>query len=250
MKNLILAGVTCSLTVAAGSATAGSVIVDGLGGAVVMSSKSVPGVFDAPGPDFSNDAMVALHDDIHGSGITTDGMVTFVLADTTDGLGFIALVDDESASRTGDRLPTELSMSTTGPDSLNHWINDVDSADITMFFDPPTRTQTAAGHFGWNADGRGDGFAWSNLAAGDFVTFNFGRGGPGDDSFPGLNEANPFQFVSWNGEDWEVVANSVFSEGDAFAFSFTVIPLPAPFLLGAAGLAIVGIARRRMAASS
>ena len=82
------------------------------------------------------------------------------------------------------------------------------------------------------------------------MTFNFNRGGPDHGSHPGLRRNNTFQFVSWNGEDWEVVATGEFSRRDQFAFSFTVIPLPAPVALGLAGLAIVGIARRRMASKA
>jgi len=245
MKRTIVTGIVVGSAVAAGSSLAGTVVVDGLGGAVNMHSKGVPALFDAAGPEFTNVALRAIHDDINASGIDTDGLVTFVLADTTDGLTFITLVDDESAGRAGNPMDTEMGMSTTGPDSLNHWIND-SGQDILLHFDPPNNTQTAAGIFNWNADSRGDAFGWSNLAGGDFVTFNFTRGGPNHDSFPGLNEDDTFQFVSWNGEDWEVVARDVFSgEGD-FAFSFTVIPLPAPVLIGTAGLVLVGVARRRM----
>ncbi len=63
----------------------------------------------------------------------------------------------------------------------------------------------------------------------------------------------PFQFVSWNGSNWNVVsgigadANGrfAFSQNDQFGFSAVVIPLPTPALLGIAGLGLAHIARRR-----
>jgi len=226
-------------------AHAGSVVIDGLGGPLVMGSKDFSGeVFGAGSPNFTDDAMRAVTQDLKSDGINVDRCVTFLLADTDDGLAWLTIVDDITQQGTGERLDAQMGMSTTGPDSANGYINDVNE-DIDQFFDPNNGTQTYAGFFTWNADRQADGFAWGNLQKGDFVSFNFTRDGPDFGSHPGLKRKGTFQFVSWNGAEWEVLAMRAFSQRDDFAFSFTVIPLPAPALLGVVGLTALGVIRRR-----
>jgi len=239
-------GAISASALVAGSAHAGSIVLDGLGGPVVVTSKDLSSnVFDAGSPNFTNEALEFVTNDIKADGIKVDRVITFALVDTDHGLAFLTIVDDITQPGTGNRLDSQVGMSTTGPDSLRGWINDANE-DIDQFFDPPNDTQTYAGFFTWNADRQADAFAWSDLAKGDFVSFNFTRNGPDFGTHPGLRQNDTFQFVSWNGEEWEVVASSQFSNRDQFAFSFTVIPLPAPLVLGLVGLTVAGIARRRM----
>jgi len=235
--------------IGAAFANAGSIILDGLGGAVLMHSRDFNGggVFGAGSPQFTNDAMTAVTNDLKADGIQVDRVVTFLLADTDDGLAFLTIVDDITQTAAG-KEPTELQMTTTGPDSAGGYINDA-GEDIDQYFDPPTGTQTFAGHFSWNAARQADGFGWSRLVEGDFVSFNFVRGGPSAPSHPGLRRSNTFQFVSWDGDSWSVVATGGFTARDQFAFSFTVIPLPAPALLGLAGIATLAVCRRRRRSS-
>jgi hypothetical protein len=229
----------------AGIASAGSLVLDGLGGPVLMQSKDLSSdVFNAGSPNFTNDAMAFVTNDIKASGITMDRLVTFLLADTDDGLAFLAIADDITQTD-GGKILTGLGMSTTGPDTANGYINDA-AEDIDQYFDPPNATQTYAGFFNWNAARQADGFAWSQLQSGDFLTFDFSRNSADNPTHPGLQRPDTFQFVSWNGTDWEVVAIGDFTNNNQFAFSLTVIPLPAPVLLGVAGLALAGVARRRM----
>jgi len=229
------------------SVEAGSIDVDGIGGAVRMKSKAIDGVFDAASPNFSNAALDAVHADLHASGINTDGVVTFLAADTDDGLSFMALVDDNTQGTGEADFDSQLSMVSSAPDTASHYINDRNQ-DIGLFFGSGNGTKSAAGEFTWDSDRYGDAFAWAALDTGDFASFNFFRGGSEFDSFPGLAGDDTFQFVSWNGESWEIVATSEFSGAGQFAFSFTVIPLPAPVLMGAAGLGLVAWRRRKATA--
>ena len=101
---------------------------------------------------------------------------------------------------------------------------------------------TASGEFSWN-DNRGDGFAWTRLADGDGVTFNFSQ-----IQGAGLETGDfSFQFVSFNGDSWNVIDMGEWTDDGQFAFSFmvTMIPLPTPVLMGIAGLAGVALLRRR-----
>ena len=230
----------------AGAAHAGSVIIDAVGGPIIIRSGDLPGLFTAGElHDFTTPENKAVCDALGADGISTDGMVTFLLADTSDGLSFITLVDDAAApGDPGD--PNTFGMSSTAPSSTEYWINDL-GYDILTIDDPFGINTTASGTFEW-FDNRGDAFAWSNLQDGDAVTFNFEEleGGA-------LVEWEPFQFVTWNGSAWQVIERAGWTEWVAigqFAFSFvTVVPLPAPLLLGLAGLAGVVVYRRRKLAA-
>ena len=195
----------------AGAAHAGSIIVDALGGPVTLRSGDLSGLFASAAPHYwGGSELQSVHQSLQADGITTNGFVTFLLADTADGLGFLTLVDDNTVPGSAGAY-SNLGMSTTGPSSANYFINDA--------------------------------FAWTGLAEGDGFTFNFTEM-TGD----ALASVDTFQFVTWNGQAWEVVSTAEFNPEGQFAFSFTVVPLPAPVLMGLAGLAgVIAFRRRRLA---
>ena len=241
MKLQMLAAVAVAgAFVVAGSALAGSIQVDLQGGALMMQSGSLSDLFtDTSTNRFRGAALESVHNSLQADGVTTDGMVTFVLADTGNGLSFMALMDDETVGG-GAPGETMIGMSTTAPSTTNYFINDPN--DPVSINDPFGINTTAAGEFGWN-DNRGDGFAWTQLSDGDGVTFNFT-----DLAGTGLGVGDfAFQFVTFNGESWEVVEMGNWTDDGQFAFSFmvTMIPLPTPVLMGVAGLAGVALLRRR-----
>lgn len=239
MKTKISLGVAVLACLGCASAAqAGTISIDALGGPVVMHSGDLSGLFaGAPAHDFTNADVTSVHQALHADGVSTDGMVTFLLADTSDGLSFVTLMDDITQTGSGsDR--TYLSMSTTAADSTDYFINDLASDVVTV--DEFAGTTTVSGTFEWLDARGGDGFAWTSLQAGDAATFNFS-----EIEGAGLDGAEVFQFVTWNGDAWEVVAMADFTGEGQFSFTFTVVPLPAPVLLGLAGLAGVAIMRRR-----
>ena len=66
---------------------------DGLGGPVIAASKDLSSaVFNDGSPQFTDDALAFVSNDIKASGISLDRMVTFALADTDDGLAFLTIV--------------------------------------------------------------------------------------------------------------------------------------------------------------
>jgi hypothetical protein len=223
----------------AGAAHAGSVVIDAVGGPIMLKSGDLSGLLAGADPHtFSSEENRDVLEALQADGISTDGMISFLLADTSDGLGFIALVDDDTVG--GDPGPANLiGMSTTAPSSTEYWINDY-GYDILNIDDPFGITTTASGTFEW-FENRGDAFAWTNLQDGDGVTFSFEKM-----EGEALIGEDPFQFVTWNGDGWQVVETADWTENDQFAFSFvTIVPVPAPLLLGVAGLAGVAIHRRR-----
>ncbi|MCA9290582.1 MAG: VPLPA-CTERM sorting domain-containing protein [Phycisphaerales bacterium] len=241
MNKKMMFGAALAVAGLGASAHAGTVVIDGLGGPVYMQSTSIPGVFGAGTPTFTNAALNLVHDNLHADGITTDGLVTFILADTDNGLTWMTLVDDITIGSGAANIDSSLGMTSTAPDTGVDFINDVNS-DITQSFLPGNGTQVAAGTFNWDDQKYGDAFAWANLMEGDFVSFNFNRY---QNTTPGLNADDTFQFVTWNGSSWEVVTTGEFTNNNQFAYSFTVVPLPAPALIGLAGLSGLGILRRR-----
>ena len=237
----------------AGSAMASTLqdtaTVDGLGGAVTMKAFDFSGtVFGgATPPNFTTSSLASMHTLISDD-VETDNKVTFVLglvnadgdgSNDPDSLGFFALVDKEFGSFSA--VNNSIEMFSTASASNVQWINDAGDGLTTT---SGQSGATSSGTFGWDDDGKGDGFAWTNLSGGDFMSFNwfetqFDGSGLFDTNIDG------FQFVSWTGSEFEVVATGDFSSAGQFAFSVTVIPLPPAAFAGLAGLGLAAVARRR-----
>lgn len=240
-----LAALGAALMVA-GAADGKSVRIDGLGGAIALQAKDVSHILfggSATPSTFTGNALVSLHSDINGSGVATDGMVSIILAETNFGLSLMALIDDQTPGASFQSTTGTLGFTSTvsrsdvtGP---NQWINDNSpgaiGGDIQVAIDEPGNLQFAGGLFRWDAVSEmGDGFGWSDLRTGDSIAMGFTE-------FSDMG----FQFLSWDGSSWSVVEAAEFSVGGQFAYTATVIPLPAGASLGLIGLAAVAGARRR-----
>lgn len=221
---------------------AASIEVDGLGGGLTVSSGELSGLFGSDGGDheFTNNELTTIHNALHGDGISTDNMVTFMLADTAAGLSFVVLFDDITQTAPGSDV-TRVGMSSTAPSTTDFEINDI-TLDPWTESDPFGVDRTVDAEMGWLTSRGADGFATTGLTEGDGVSFNFtdieGEAFAGD---------SPFQFVSWDAAagKWVTVAQGDWTGDGQFAFTFAVVPLPAPVLLGLAGLAGVAVMRRR-----
>lgn len=242
MNKLKLVGLALGLAVAS-SANAGTIVVDALGGPVIMNSRNLGGLLTPGSTIFSTPSLAELHGSVNGDGISTDGRVTFLLADTADGLSFFTLIDTvgDFQPPAGGADDSILGFSSTAPITANRYIND-NPGDNIQWFNLLNGTQLATGPFSWNSASDGDGFAWGNLLLGDAVSFHFVNQGAA-----GLLSPNTFQFLSFNGQGWHVVANGNFTSNNQFVFSFTTVPAPGAFALLGIG-ALVGFSRRRRAA--
>ena len=195
--------------------------------------------------DFTTAALSRLHSRINGTDdpdIASDDKVTFLAAAVTGAngpeLAFLTLVDGEYGRFTA--FDSSLAFESRVSRDLDAWVNDRNER-ITVATDPTDGDAfeyRAAGTFRWDRDGKGDAFAWSGLEAGDSgdVTLRDDVSLAG-----GLGE---YQFLTWTGRTWAKVAGGTF--GDGFNVQFAVVPLPLAAWIGLAGLAGVGVARRRL----
>ena len=223
---------------------AGSVTLDSSSlGSVSLNSGTLNNVFGNDPSNFTWSALKKAHNQLNNAGISTEGVVTIVLADTDAGLSLMALVDDENGPP-GDGKDTKLNITSNAPSDAMVFINSVgDDAEVTDDGDIVTGSQ----EFFWDSENRGDAIAWAGLGEGDNGSFSFEFVGGENGSFPGLNQSNTFQFVSFGANGWEVVATSSFLDGVFgfdFAFSGSVVPVPPAVLLGFVGLAGVAFVRR------
>lgn len=225
------------------TAHAASVIVEGSSiGSVTLQAGTMYEAFGgSPIPHhFTTSSLTAIHNTLNSSGINTNGVVTFLLAETSAGLSFMALIDHETGS--GLSLPDSLlGMHSEAPSGSGYFINGL--LDFISVHDNGT-TIEAEGAFIWDSDYHGDAVAWAGLSEGDSGTFNFGSIKGLLSTFNGLDKSDTFQFLTFGENGWEVAALGSFVNG-AFGFSFQVVPIPPAALVGAAGLVGVIVVRRR-----
>ena len=201
--------------------------------------------------EFTGTALASLHDVLNDQGgVTTENWITVVA-------GFVDTNNDQVADETAllwliDDQDTGQGMATPGTNitfnsSINKdtgaavWINDIgDGLTVIPEFGGDA---LATGSFEWDNDtgNYGDAFAWSGLGTNDTGAFNFS-------SIVNWNGFEGIQFVSYDSssDSWTVLQQLTGSSA-LQAFSFTVIPFPPAALIGLAGLAGVGVIRRRIA---
>lgn len=197
----------------------------------LLYSHAISGVFDTDSPSFSTTNLAQLHTTLNNWGIDTDGKITILPVDTSAGLSFITLIDEElGIDENG--IDGILGLTSTAPVTVNMFIND-SNQDTWTLIQPPFGSQTLGATFIWGSLGSGDGFAWAGLSLGDALSYNF----TDLDGDGGAIGAEAFQFVSWNNDAWDVVASSGFKTDGTSVFTGMVVPTPpAALLLAALGL--------------
>jgi hypothetical protein len=233
------------------AASGGSIAISDIGGGIVLNSGPMSSsVFGNGQTNWTTSSLTSAHGYLHGSGIATNGKVTFVAADTTHGLALMALIDDQMGSE-GEPTLGHVGMVSVGHGANLAYVNAAGgSIDVTP---NGTGSRTASGAFNWNSNGGGNGFAWANLATGNAITFRFNRIAG---ETLGLNDPSTFQFANWNGTGWSLVPVSPallsFTATNDYGFSATVqtaqsVPLPAGSVMAGASLMGLAVLRRRRA---
>ena len=197
------------------------------------------GLFNASSPNFSTADVAQAHSILNNWGITTDGKITIFPVNTSQGLSFVTLVDEElGGGDTG--TDASLGITSTASSALGMLINDA-GQDTWQLIQPPFGSQTLGATFVWGSAGSGDGFAWTDLSLGDAVSYSFidldGDGGAID--------AEAFQFVGWEDSDgWGIVSTNGFKVDGTSVFTGMVIPAP-PATMVLAALVLCRPRRRR-----
>ena len=197
--------------------------------------------------NFTTTALGSVHSVLNTAGVVTANWITVIAGhvDTNndqvaDETALFWLVDNQIAA--GGASPDSTIDFQSGINKSSGtaaWINDVGDA-ITVDNDATIFDKVAEGTFGWDNNGFGDAFAWSGLGVGDTGNFRFNN--VNWTGFQGI------QFVTYNaGSNSWTVLDQFTGSGATQQFSFTVIPVPPAALLGLAGIAGVGVLRRRMA---
>lgn len=235
----------CVLVASAASfAAADQIAVSSIGGGILLNSGPIgaPVFGDSP-ISWSSDALATVHAAINAGGISTNGKVTFLAADTNHGLAMMTLIDQEL-------VPGPSSMGSVHMDSVANGSNLAfinDAAGLVTVTPNGASSRIATGNFAWNSNGGADAFAWAGLTTGNSITFRFNRV---DGAALGLSDPGTFQFINWTGTEWAVVAvpESLlsFSETNDFGFAATVaVPAPSMLILTGGPLMSLSLIRRR-----
>ncbi|MEZ6233626.1 MAG: hypothetical protein R3B68_05515 [Phycisphaerales bacterium] len=247
MRTVLCAGVIAGLV---GVATAGPILInESAVGSVTLTLNPGPmggSVFRAPAPLFSDSALGSVHADLAGDGINTNDIITILAADTDDGTGLFALLDEElGGSGTPDaRANVVVVAHDAGGSGITGWVND-DGLELaqTANANPVASTFRFDTTFEWSSNGTGDAMALSRLDPGDSGTLVF-NAVPGASLF-GVSRG--FQFVSFENGQWGVVGGGTFngpvSHPTSTSLDWRVVPSPATGLVGL--VALGATARRR-----
>ncbi|MEZ6233625.1 MAG: hypothetical protein R3B68_05510 [Phycisphaerales bacterium] len=238
--------------VAAGICGAAPIIINESavgGGSFVLNPGTLsPTVFGAPPPTFGNNALAFIHNQLMGDGVNTDNIITVIAADTDHGLALFALLDQQSGPFTSfnARLDVSAVAHDASANGINGWVND-DGGELIQIANanPIANTYTFNTTFQWDSNGTGDSFANSNLDVGDSgsLVFNMLPG------FGATGVSRGFQYVSYDNGAWGVVGTGGFNgtpgNPTSTSFDWRVVPVPGSAALGAVGLGVLGLRRRR-----
>ena len=188
-------------------------------------------------PEFSTDHLALVHEKLMSFGIDTDGKITIIPVDTGYGLSLLTLIDSESGA--GDNEgSSSLGLTSTAPNSLGFFINDMEQDDWQLITSPWLPSQTLGATFVWEGLTSGDGFAWTGLNIGDALSYSFVE--MNDDN---AIDAEAFQFVGASNGGLDVIYSDGFKSDGTSVFTATVVPAPPAGLL-ITGL-LLGYRRRR-----
>jgi hypothetical protein len=203
----------------------------------LLYSNSMDDLFNSSSPFFTTGDLASVHSTLNNWGIDTDGKITLLPVNTSFGLSFLTLIDEELGF--GDNgTDGMLGLTSTAPSNLGMFINDSDQDDWSLI-QPPFGSQTMGSTFVWGSIGSGDGFAWTNLSLGDAISYSF----VDLDGDGGAIGAESFQFVGWTDNGWDVVSTNGFKTDGSSVFTGMVVPAPGAALVLTAF--VVGKRRRR-----
>ncbi|MFA6044963.1 MAG: hypothetical protein WC718_08265 [Phycisphaerales bacterium] len=237
LLTIILAGGVIS------TASAGQIQLSPIGGGVVLNSGPMSGIsFGSEPGAWNTSSTLGVNAALTASGISTNGKITFLAADTDHGLAFMAIVDQELVQESAS-LGNLGFVSVANGASLAYVNDSSGSVDVSV---TGPNSRTATGSFIWNSNGGGAAFAWAGLVPGNAITYRFNKV---SGQALGLDDVNTFQFANWTGTTWELLnipaSDLNFSATDDYGFASTVVPAPASIAL--IGVSLLTMSSRRRA---
>jgi hypothetical protein len=234
-KYILPIAIVASILIA--SAEAEIIQINTASDSVQLHSQSME-LFSSTSPYLSTADLAFMRYALSDWGISTDGKITILPVNTSQGLSLFTIIDAELGGGDTD-TNASLGLITTASSSLGMFINDADQ-DSWELIGSPFGSQTLGATFNWDSNGSGDGFAWTDLAYGDTVSYSF----TDLDGDGGAIDAEAFQFLSWDAiEGWGIVSTNGFKVDGTSVFTGLVIPAPPAALMLTA--LVMGLRRRR-----
>ncbi|MBC8309270.1 MAG: hypothetical protein ISR75_04555 [Phycisphaerales bacterium] len=206
------------------------VAISNASGIYEMNAGDFTGLLGNNNHQFAMSELDILAATLNNDGIETMGHLSFILASTDAGLSLIGLFDGIQVNDpNGSIIDNYLGVSsTTNLDT--DWFSTGDVGSQTDWYDMGNGTQLINASLAWDHGQTSAAFAWGDVESAPTGTFNLYD--------IDLTEfaGNPIQFITFEGNQWEISGTADFSVLGQFAFSYQFIPAPSAIaLLGMAG---------------
>lgn len=218
--------------------TADYVSINGVDGSYEMYIGDFSGMLDSDDHQFSMSDLDILAATLNNDGIETMGRLSFIVASTDSGISLIGLFDGIPINNPNGSIPNQFLgvSSTTSIDT--DWFATGDVGSQTDWYDMGNGTQLVNAYLGWEHGQTSAAFAWGDVSTARTGTVNLYD--------IDLTEfaGEPIQFLTYQGDQWDVVGNANFSVLGQYAFSYQFVPTPGALALLTVG-GLVGSRRRR-----
>jgi len=219
-------------------ATPDYITISGADGNYEMYAGVFDGILGSSNHEFSMSELDILAATLNNDGIETMGRLSFILASTDAGLSFIGLFDGVPINDpNGSIVDHFLGLSTTTSVDTD-WFASGDSGSEIGWYDMGNGTQLVNAYLGWDHEQTSAAFAWGDVEVAQSGTVNLYE--------IDLTEfaGEPIQFLTYQGDQWDVAGTADFSVIGQYAFSYQFVTTPGALALLTIA-ALVG-RRRRM----
>ena len=212
--------------------------INSVDGSYELNAGDFGGILGSSNNQFSMSDLDILAATLNNDGIETMGQLSFLLASTDAGLSFIGLFDGIPINDpNGSMVDQFLGLSSTTSTNTD-WFATGDEGSETYWYDMGNGTQLLNANLGWDHGQTSAAFAWGDVQSAQSGTVNLYD----IDLTAFANE--PIQFLTYQGDQWDVAGTAEFSVLGQYAFSYQFVPTPGALaVLTLAGL--FGRRRRR-----
>jgi hypothetical protein len=238
LKSLLSIFVCFTILGTATLTTAEYITLSGTDGTYDMYAGDFGGILGSDDHQFSMSDLDILAATLNGDGIETMGRLSFILASTDAGVSLIGLFDGVPINNPDGSIPNQFLGVSSTTSTNTDWFATGDEGSQTDWYDMGNGTQLVNAFLGWDHGQTSAAFAWGDVSAAQSGTVNLYD--------IDLTEfaGDPIQFLTYQGEQWDVAGTANFSVLGQYAFSYQFVPTPGALaLLTVASL--VGRRRRR-----